>query len=127
MDLGSSQTSWGYKVSFWVRKSLAFAARERLVLGRIELAERSNELVAIPKLLDLLATEGAIVGTDAIGCQRDIGSYTMRVDSRLERVGGTLPLVRQVESLFFALWCSNWSVVQFDSRMHCSVTCHFHG
>jgi predicted transposase YbfD/YdcC len=40
------------------------------VLGRIELAEKSNELVAIPKLLDLLATEGAIVGTDAIGYQQ---------------------------------------------------------
>jgi hypothetical protein len=92
MDLGSSQTSWSYKVRFWVRKSLAFAARERLVLGRIEVAERFNELVAIPKLLDLLATEGAIVGTDAIGCQRDIGSYTMRVYSSLESVGGTLPV-----------------------------------
>jgi hypothetical protein len=52
----------------------AFAARRRVVLGRIEVAEKSNELVAIPKLLDLLATEGAIVGTDAIGCQRDIGT-----------------------------------------------------
>ena len=39
----------------------------------------------------------------SIGCQRDIGSYTMRVDSRLESVGGTLPLVRQVESLFFCV------------------------
>jgi hypothetical protein len=51
----------------------------------------------------------------------------MRVDSRLESVGGTLPLVRQVESLFFALWCSSWNVVQFDSRLHCSVTCHSRG
>ena len=46
----------------------AFAARQRLVLRRIEVAEKSNELVAIPKLLDLLAIEGAIAGTDAIGC-----------------------------------------------------------
>jgi predicted transposase YbfD/YdcC len=62
--------------------------------GRIEVAEKSNELVAILKLLDSLVTEGAIVGTNAIGCQRDIGSNTMRVDSRLESLGGTLPLVR---------------------------------
>ena len=34
-----------------------FAARRRLVLGRIQVAEKSNELVAIPKLLDLLAIE----------------------------------------------------------------------
>ena len=33
---------------------------------------RSNEIVAIPALLDLLAIEGAIVTIDAMGCQRDI-------------------------------------------------------
>ena len=50
----------------------AFAARQRLVLGQIKVAEKSNEIVAIPKLLDLLAIEGAIVSIDAMGCQRDI-------------------------------------------------------
>src|SRR3954454_12430148 len=47
----------------------AFAARQRLVLGQIKVAEKSNEIVAIPKLLDMLAIEGAI---DAMGCQRTI-------------------------------------------------------
>ena len=42
-----------------------FAARRRLVLGRIQVAEKSNEPVAIRKLLDLLATAGAIVGPSA--------------------------------------------------------------
>jgi hypothetical protein len=37
----------------------AFAARQRLVLGQVKVAEKSNEIVAIPKLLDLLAIEGA--------------------------------------------------------------------
>jgi len=50
----------------------AFAARQRLVLGQVKVAEKSNEIVAIPKLLDLLAIEGAIVTIDAIGCQREI-------------------------------------------------------
>jgi predicted transposase YbfD/YdcC len=50
----------------------AFAARQRLVLGQTKVAEKSNEIVAIPKLLDLLAIEGAIVTIDAMGCQRDI-------------------------------------------------------
>jgi hypothetical protein len=31
----------------------AFAARQRLVLGQVKVAEKSNEIVAIPKLLDL--------------------------------------------------------------------------
>ncbi len=50
----------------------AFAARQRLVLGQVAVAEKSNEIVAIPRLLDMLAIEGAVVTIDAIGCQRDI-------------------------------------------------------
>ena len=50
----------------------AFAARQRLVLGQVKVAEKSNEIIAIPKLLDMLAIEGAIVTIDAMGCQREI-------------------------------------------------------
>ena len=50
----------------------AFAARQRLVLGQVKVAEKSNEIVAIPKLLAMLAIEGAIVTIDAMGCQRGI-------------------------------------------------------
>jgi predicted transposase YbfD/YdcC len=50
----------------------AFAARQRLVLGQVKVAEKSNEITAIPKLLDLLAIDGAIVTIDAMGCQREI-------------------------------------------------------
>jgi len=50
----------------------AFAARQRLVLGQVKVADKSNEIVAIPALLDMMAIEGAIVTIDAMGCQRDI-------------------------------------------------------
>lgn len=50
----------------------AFAARQRLVLGQVKVADKSNEIVAIPKLLEMLTIEGAIVTIDAMGCQRDI-------------------------------------------------------
>ncbi len=50
----------------------AFAARQHLVLGQVKVAEKSNEIIAIPKLLTMLAIEGAIVTIDAIACQRDI-------------------------------------------------------
>src|SRR5882757_3138582 len=49
----------------------AFAARQRLVLGQVKVADQSNEIIAIPKLLDMLAIEGTIVTIDAMGCQRD--------------------------------------------------------
>jgi predicted transposase YbfD/YdcC len=50
----------------------AFAARERLVLGQVKVANKSNEIVAVPALLDMLMIEGAIVTIDAMGCQRSI-------------------------------------------------------
>lgn len=50
----------------------AFSAHRRLVLGQVKVAEKSNEITAIPKLLDLLTLEGAIITIDAMGCQREI-------------------------------------------------------
>jgi len=50
----------------------AFAARQRLVLGQVKVADKSNEIIAIPKLLEMMAIEGAVVTIDAMGCQREI-------------------------------------------------------
>lgn len=50
----------------------AFAARQRLVLGQVKVDDKSNEIVAIPALLDMLDIEGAVVTIDAMGCQRKI-------------------------------------------------------
>jgi predicted transposase YbfD/YdcC len=50
----------------------AFAARQRIVLGQIKVNEKSNEIVAIPALLDMMSIEGAVVTIDAMGCQRNI-------------------------------------------------------
>jgi predicted transposase YbfD/YdcC len=50
----------------------AFAARQRIVLGQTKVGHKSNEIVAIPALLALLAIEGAVVTLDAMGCQRNI-------------------------------------------------------
>lgn len=55
----------------------AFAARQRLVLGQVKVADKANEIVAIPKLLDMLAIEGAIVTIDAMGCQRAIAQKVL--------------------------------------------------
>jgi predicted transposase YbfD/YdcC len=42
------------------------------VLGQVKAAEKSNDIVAIPRLLDMLAMEGAIVTIDAMGWQCEI-------------------------------------------------------
>ncbi len=81
----------------------AFAARQRLVLGQVKEAEKSNEIVAIPKLLEMMAIEGAIVTIDAMGCQRDIAKTLIakKADDVLALKGNQGTLRDDVE-LFFA-------------------------
>src|SRR5208283_2753228 len=61
----------------------AFAARQRMVLGQTKVGDKSNEIVAIPALLELLAIEGAVVTLDAMGCQRNIAADNHRQEGRL--------------------------------------------
>lgn len=50
----------------------AWASRQRLVLGQQACEAKSNEITAIPVLLDRLALSGALVTIDAMGCQSKI-------------------------------------------------------
>lgn len=56
-----------YMVSAWANSN-------HLVLGQVKVEEKSNEITAIPKLLQLLEIEGCIVTIDAIGTQVKIAS-----------------------------------------------------
>jgi predicted transposase YbfD/YdcC len=77
----------------------AFAARQRLVLGQVKVAEKSNEIIAIPKLLEMLAIEGAIITIDAMGCQRDIAQKVIdqKADYVLALKGNQSSLREDVE------------------------------
>lgn len=81
----------------------AFASRQRLVLGQAKVADKSNEIIAIPKLLDMLAIEGAIVTIDAMGCQRAIARKIVdkSADYVLSLKGNQTSLCEDVE-LFVA-------------------------
>lgn len=50
----------------------AWASANSLVLGQVKTEEKSNEITAVPKLLQLLDVKGCIVTLDAMGCQRDL-------------------------------------------------------
>ena len=50
----------------------AWACENGLVLGQVKTDEKSNEITAIPKLLDVLDISGCIVTIDAMGCQKKI-------------------------------------------------------
>lgn len=52
----------------------AWASENRLVLGQRQVDEKTNEITAIPELLDLLALHGCVVTIDAIGCQTEIAA-----------------------------------------------------
>jgi len=56
-----------HMVSAWVQQNHA-------VLGQIQVADKSNEITAIPKLLEVLDLRGATVTIDAMGCQKDIAA-----------------------------------------------------
>jgi predicted transposase YbfD/YdcC len=50
----------------------AWATKNHLLLGQQSVDQKSNEITAIPKLLELLDLTGAIVTIDAMGCQKEI-------------------------------------------------------
>ncbi|OAI38708.1 hypothetical protein AYO40_01760 [Planctomycetaceae bacterium SCGC AG-212-D15] len=50
----------------------AWASKARLVLGQVAVDQKSNEITAIPALLELLDLKGSIVTIDAMGCQTEI-------------------------------------------------------
>ena len=52
----------------------AWSSQQRVVLGQRKVAEKSNEITAIPKLLELLELRGAVVTIDAMGTQRAIAA-----------------------------------------------------
>lgn len=52
----------------------AWATEARLTLGQIAIDDKSNEITAIPLLLDLLDLKDATVTIDAMGCQKDIAA-----------------------------------------------------
>jgi predicted transposase YbfD/YdcC len=66
-----ARTSSG-KEGLWMVS--AWASEQRLVLGQLKTIEKSNEITAIPLLLELLEVRGCIVTIDAMGCQTEIAA-----------------------------------------------------
>ncbi|QDU61695.1 Transposase DDE domain protein [Planctomycetes bacterium Pan216] len=52
----------------------AWASEARLTLGQVAVDSKSNEITAIPLLLELLDLDGATVTIDAMGCQKEIAA-----------------------------------------------------
>jgi|SRR6185369_5747792 len=52
----------------------AWASENQMVLGQVKVDEKSNEITAIPELLEMLEVAGCIVTIDAMGCQTEIAA-----------------------------------------------------
>ena len=59
----------------------AWAESNGLVLGQLKVADKSNEITAVPELLRLLELSGCIVTTDAMGCQKKISKEIIEADA----------------------------------------------
>jgi predicted transposase YbfD/YdcC len=59
----------------------AWANANQLVLGQVKTEEKSNEITAIPTLLEMLELKGCIVTIDAMGCQKDIAKQISEAEA----------------------------------------------
>ena len=81
----------------------AWAAENHVVLGQVKVDDKSNEITAIPQLLDLLEISGCIVTIDAMGCQREIAKKIVEdkdADYVLALKGNQNGLFEDVKNLF---------------------------
>jgi hypothetical protein len=58
----------------------AWGCEQRLVLAQIATDAKSNEITAVPKLLEMLSLKGTIVTVDALNCQRTIAQQIVDQD-----------------------------------------------
>ena len=100
------KTSRGSRDEAGERKALhlvsAFATDRNLVLGQEAVEAKSNEITAIPILLERLALEGALVSIDAMGCNPDIARNILdaKADYLLAVKDNQPTLHAEIESYF---------------------------
>lgn len=89
----------------------AWATANRLTLAQIKVADKANEIVAIPQLLEMLMVEGCIVTIDAIGCQKQIVNAIRNHQAEyVVTVKGNQPtLQRTLQAAFAAQDADGWS------------------
>jgi predicted transposase YbfD/YdcC len=81
----------------------AWCSSNKLVLGQVKTDEKSNEITALPELLDMLMIKGSIVTIDAMGCQKDIAEKIVKdkkADYVLALKGNHSTLHDEVEEYF---------------------------
>lgn len=80
----------------------AWASNNRILLGQIKTEEKSNEIEAIPKLLNMIDVAGSVVTIDAMGCQKDIAKEIVKqkADYVLALKENQKTLFKDISSIF---------------------------
>lgn len=80
----------------------AFASLQGVCLGQVATDEKSNEITAIPRLLELLTLKGCTVTIDAMGCQKKIAQRIIQseADYILQVKKNQKGLLEQIEKVF---------------------------
>lgn len=78
----------------------AWSSEQQVILGQEKVNKKSNEITAIPKLLELLVLEGSIITIDAMGCQKNIAQNIRdkKADYVLALKGNQSNLCKDVEA-----------------------------
>jgi len=94
----------------------AWATANHLVLGQVKVDEKSNEITAIPRLLQALEVSGCIVTIDAMGCQTEIAEAIIKKDADyvLALKGNQDNFFEDVKLLFDDLESSDYKAYAFD-------------
>ena len=94
----------------------AWACANRLVLGQVKVDEKSNEITALPALLQVLTLKGCIVTIDALGCQTEIVQtiVAQEADYVLALKGNQGTLHREVQELFAPARATHFQDVAHD-------------
>lgn len=72
LDGKTLRRSFRERGSGFIHMVSAWSAQNRVVLAQVKTEEKSNEITAIPRLLDLLQIKNSMVTIDAMGCQKEI-------------------------------------------------------
>jgi len=78
----------------------AWASANRLVLGQLATAEKSNEISAVPELLRALELAGCIVTVDALNCQKNIAKEISEAEYVLALKGNHGTAYEEVKSFW---------------------------
>ncbi len=94
----------------------AWASTNHLVLAQVKVDEKSNEITAIPELLNVLALSGCMVTIDAMGCQSDIAELivTKGADYMLALKGNHGHLLADVTDIFQTAHAAHFKDVPYD-------------